>query len=120
MSMPALGLGDLLFSVQQRAAIDVARENGVIEAGVIDVKTSVLKMNGFYFNNHDKRKDATVWVNGKLTGDKSVVSGGQLRQVNERDKTVSMSLDKTGSSITLKAGQTLHLDTGELSDSFEE
>jgi len=120
LSMPALGLGDLFFTVQQRIALDVAREQGVTKIDKTGQAQNLLKVNGFYFNNIDKRNKATVWVNGALTNDKNTLNGAQLNSINERDKTVSVVLDKTRSSIALKAGQALHLGTGELRDSFEE
>lgn len=119
LSMPALGLGDLFFTVQQRAAIDVARENGVTELGKTSEVTKELKVNGFYFNNVDNRNKATVWLNGERVSDQQHINGAQLKNVNEREKTVSMRLDKTQSAVSLKAGQTLDLDTGDLRDSFE-
>ncbi|PHR50896.1 MULTISPECIES: hypothetical protein [Cycloclasticus] len=119
LSMPALGLGDLFFTVQQRAVMDVARENGVTEIGEVTEASKVLKVNGLYFKNADKRNKATVWLNGELVNSNKRLHGAQLENVSERDKTVLMRLDKTRSTVSLKAGETLNLDTGELRDSFE-
>ena len=116
LSMPALGLGDLFFTVQQRAIMDVARENGVTET---TKESKELKINGFYFKHTDKRNNATIWLNGELVNSNKRVNGARLENVSERDKTVLMGLGKTRSTVSLKAGQTLNLDTGELRDSFE-
>lgn len=115
----AMAMGDLMLTVKQRAAINVARENGVTETGTTVVSDKV-KVNGFYFNNRDRKEQATIWLNGKLVDGQSVTSGVQLKKVNERDKTVSLELDKSKSSIPIKAGQTLLLDNGQIIDSFEE
>lgn len=115
----ALAMGDLMLSVKQRAAINIARENGETQVGTTVVLDKV-KMNGFYFNNHDKKEQATVWVNGKLVDGQGVTSRVQLKKVNERDKTVSLTLDKTQSSVSIKAGETLLLNNGQIIDSFED
>jgi len=116
--LQALGLGDLLLTVKQRATIDVARENGTLSVGTRIVGNKI-KMNGFYFNNHDKKEDAKIWINGKQVNGTLVTDGVELKQVNERDKIISLRLDKTQRSIPVRAGQTLQLDNGQISDSFE-
>ena len=114
----ALAMGDLMLTVKQRAAINVARENGVTVLGT-ELVSDKVKMDGFFFNNRDNKSKATVWINGKQIGAQDVVSGVRLKNVNERDKTISLILDKTQSSITIKAGQTLLLNNGQIIDSFE-
>jgi len=118
MPLPAIGLGDLLLTVKQRAAINVARENGVSSVGT-KILGNKIKMNGFYFNSDDKKEDAKIWINGKQLEGALVTDGVELKQVNEHDKTISLRLDKTQSSIPVRAGQTLQLDNGQISDSFE-
>jgi hypothetical protein len=114
----AVAMGDLMLTVKQRAAINVARENGVTQVGT-EVVSDKVKMNGFYFNNRDNKEQATIWINGKLMGGQGM-AGIQLKKVNERDKTVSMTLDKTGSVIPMKAGQTLLFNDGRIIEAFEE
>ena len=115
----AVAMGDLMLTVKQRSVINVTRENGVtaVETGVVLDK---VKMNGFFFNNHDHKEKAVVWVNGKQVEAQDITRGVRLKKVNERDKTVSLILDKTQSSIPIKAGQTLLLNNGQIIDSFEE
>lgn len=116
---PVLAMGDLMLSVKQRVAIDIARENGVKAVG-IEVVPDKVKMNGFFFNNRDNKEQAIVWVNGKQIEDQSITNGVKFKKINERDKTVSLMLDKTRSSIAIKAGQILLLNNGEIIDSFQE
>lgn len=114
----ALAIGDLMLSVKQRAAIDVARENGVTDVGD-EVPLDEVRMNGFFFNNNDKQEKGVVWVNGKQVSKQAVVNGVRLKKVNERDKIISLTLEKTQSSIPIKAGQTLLLNDGQIKESFE-
>jgi len=117
-SLEAFALGDLLLTVKERSAINIVRENGITEIGE-GMLVDKIKVNGFYFNSHDKRETAQVWVNGKLADGEVVTKGVRLKRVNERDKTAFLILDKTQSSIPVRAGQTLQLDNGQISDPFE-
>lgn len=116
---PSHALGDLLMSAEQRAQIDIMRSKSSTPIEQKETSTKAMKIDGFFFKNHDKREQGVIWVNGKQVKGTELDAGIQLKKINERDKTVSVILKDANTSTPLKAGQKLMLNDGKIQDSYE-
>lgn len=118
-SAHSYALGDLLMSSEQRAKINFMRDKGVPVSEEATPKTDAMQINGFFYKNHDQRENGVVWVNGKQLSGDELEQGMRMKKINESNKTVSVQMEKSGSSMTLKAGQKLMLDDGKIQDAYE-
>lgn len=120
--MHTLAMGDLFTTVQQRAAIDLVREKGeviVSEATAIPKLKHSLEVNGFYFKNHDKKHQATIWVNGDQLENTNLATGVSVDGINENTKTIIFSSDRKAEKTSIKAGQKIIIDNGKILDAYQ-
>ncbi|PCI21534.1 MAG: hypothetical protein COB62_03200 [Piscirickettsiaceae bacterium] len=118
MCLPAYPLGDLFFSVGERAKLDFKRANNQITEGKVDAVSSIT-LNGFYFKSRDHKNKATYWVNQKQVQQPDINSAVRVQKIDERNGTVSIQINEMVNEISLKPGQKIALDQGRISEAFD-
>jgi len=119
LSMQAQAFGDLFTTALQRQAIDAMRDRGGVDIPTINREPNTLTVNGFYYKSHDKREEGIVWVNGQQAKKDDELNGVIVKELNENDQTVSLSVSGSNRSVPFKAGQKMYLDDHKVVDAYQ-
>lgn len=121
LSSPSWGepIGRLFFTPEERANLDRARlTDGVTgqPGGAPAQQSESLTLNGIVKRSSGK---TTVWINKSAQNETGLLpdSKKQVRQSRQADFPVLV--QKTGKTVTLKVGQTLNIDSGEIRESYQ-
>lgn len=117
--LPSHAFGDFFTSMAQRQSIDVMREQGGISLEQHLQEPQVIKVNGFYYQGHNKKSKSSVWVNGKRLGEKETRHGITIERLNAKDQTADVSLEEGMPSRPFKPGQKMYLDQYKLKDAYQ-
>lgn len=124
-SAPSWGesLGRLFFTPDERANLDRARlAGGNIEQQDQEQESApALQVESLTLNGIVKRSSGktTVWVNHAVQNESDFPSGTKTQVSKSRQADFPVLVQKTGKTTTLKVGQTLNVDNGEIRESYQ-
>ncbi|MFA7240528.1 MAG: hypothetical protein WC091_10475 [Sulfuricellaceae bacterium] len=114
-------LGRLFFTPEERANLDRARltggnpEQGQEQESTPDPQPESLTLNGIVKRSSGK---ITVWVNHAAQHETDFPSGTKAQVGKSKQADFPVLVQKTGKTVTLKVGQTLNIDSGEIQEAY--
>lgn len=120
LSSPSSGesLGRLFFTPDERTHLDRARLSG---GGTEPEGASAQQLESLTLNGIVKRSSGktTVWVNNSAQNESDLPSGSRSQASKTRLPDFPVLVQKTGKTVTLKVGQTLNIDSGEIREGYQ-
>lgn len=121
-TLPSLSWGDslgrLFFTPDERSNLDRARLTGVDteQEGAPAQQLESITLNGIVKRSSGK---TTVWVNGSAQHESDLPPGTKRQASKTRPPDFPVLVQKTGKTVTLKVGQTLNIESGEISEIYQ-
>jgi hypothetical protein len=125
-SAPSWGepVGRLFFTPGERANLDRARQAGgnvmqeqeQVQESDPSQQPESLTLNGIVQRSSGK---TTVWINHAVQNETGFPPGSKMQISKSRRTDFPVLVQKTGKTVTLKVGQTLNVDSGEIRENYQ-
>ncbi len=111
-------LGRLFFTPVERSNLDRDRLSGGIgeHEGAAALQTESLTLNGIVKRSSGK---TTVWINNLTQNESDLPPESRRLAGRARLPNFPVLVQKTGKTVTLKVGQTLNIDSGEIRENYQ-
>jgi len=120
LSSPSSGesLGRLFFTPDERTNLDRARLSG---GSTEPESASAQQLESLTLNGIVKRSNGktTVWINNSAQNENDLPPGSKQQASKARLADFPVLVQKTGKTVTLKVGQTLNIDSGEIREGYQ-